>query len=128
VLVGRVVIGALHIMAVVQLRHPSIDGRRYDDRRLAEGKTPMEAMRALKRRLSDVVYWPRPRPEAAPAQRGRPGHRKREGRARKDTWGRLRNPARPARTPAPARGRRSNRWAKGAAGALTVVALLSHPA
>jgi len=47
---------ALHIMAVVQLRHPSTDGRRYYDRRVAEGKTPMEAMRALKRRLSDVVY------------------------------------------------------------------------
>jgi len=47
---------ALHIMAVVQLRHPSTDGRRYYDRRVAEGKTPMEAMRALKRRLSDVVF------------------------------------------------------------------------
>jgi transposase len=47
---------ALHIMAVVQLRHPGTDGRRYYDRRVAEGKTPMEAMRALKRRLSDVVY------------------------------------------------------------------------
>ena len=47
---------ALHIMAIVQLRHPSTDGRRYYDRRVAEGKTPMEAMRALKRRLSDVVY------------------------------------------------------------------------
>src|SRR5215203_3300303 len=47
---------ALHIMAVVQLRHDT-DGRRYYyDRRVAEGKTPMEAMRALKRRLSDVVY------------------------------------------------------------------------
>jgi hypothetical protein len=42
-------------MAIVQLRHDT-DGRRYYDRRLAEGKTPMEAMRALKRRLSDVVY------------------------------------------------------------------------
>jgi len=47
---------ALHIMAVVQLRHPSTDGRRYYDRRVSEGKTPMEPMRALKRRLSDVVY------------------------------------------------------------------------
>jgi transposase len=46
----------LHIMAVVQLRHRDTDGRRYYDRRVAEGKTPMEAMRALKRRLSDVVY------------------------------------------------------------------------
>jgi transposase len=31
-------------------------GRAYYLRRLAEGKTPMEAMRALKRRPSDVVY------------------------------------------------------------------------
>ena len=37
----------LHIMAVVQLRHPS-KGRAYYDRKVAAGKTPMEAMRALK--------------------------------------------------------------------------------
>jgi transposase len=42
-------------MAVVQLRHDT-EGRRYYRRKLAAGKTPMEAMRALKRRLSDVVY------------------------------------------------------------------------
>jgi transposase len=46
---------ALHIMAIVQLRHDT-EGRRYYRRRLAAGKTPMEALRALKRRLSDVVY------------------------------------------------------------------------
>jgi transposase len=45
----------LHIIAVVQLRHET-PGRAYYRRRLAEGKTPMEAMRSLKRRLSDVVY------------------------------------------------------------------------
>ena len=45
----------INIMAIVQLRHDT-DGRRYYDRRVAEGKTPMQAMRALKRRLSDVVY------------------------------------------------------------------------
>jgi transposase len=45
----------LHIMAVVQLRHPS-KGRGYYDRKVAAGKTPREAMRALKRRLSDVVF------------------------------------------------------------------------
>jgi transposase len=45
----------LHIMAVVQLRNPT-EGRAYYDRRVAAGKTPMEAMRALKRRLSDIVY------------------------------------------------------------------------
>jgi hypothetical protein len=42
-------------MAVVQLRRDT-EGRAYYQRKLAAGKTPMEAMRALKRRLSDVVY------------------------------------------------------------------------
>ena len=45
----------LHIMATVQLRNPGI-GRDYYDRRKAEGKSSMEAMRCLKRRLSDIVY------------------------------------------------------------------------
>jgi transposase len=45
----------LHIMATVQLRNPG-PGRDYYDRRKAEGKTSMEAMRALKRRLSNIVY------------------------------------------------------------------------
>ena len=45
----------LHIMATVQLRNHT-EGRAYFDRRKAEVKTSMEAMRALKRRLSDIVY------------------------------------------------------------------------
>jgi transposase len=45
----------VHIMATVQLRNPT-GGRAYFDRRIGEGKTSMEAMRALKRRLSDVIY------------------------------------------------------------------------
>jgi transposase len=45
----------LHIMAVVQLRNPT-EGRAYYDRKKAAGKTSMEAMRCVKRRLSDVVY------------------------------------------------------------------------
>ena len=45
----------LHIIAVVQLRNDT-EGRRYYRRKLAEGKTTMQATRALKRRLSDVVY------------------------------------------------------------------------
>ena len=93
---------ALHIMAVVQLRHPSTDGRRYYDRRVAEGKTPMEAMRALKRRLSDVVYRQLVNDQKQQKAARTTRTPKREGRARKDTWGRLRNPARPARTPTPA--------------------------
>ena len=45
----------LHIMAIVQIRHDT-DGRAYYRRKLAAGKTPMEALRCLKRRLSDVLY------------------------------------------------------------------------
>ena len=45
----------LHIMATVQLRNPT-EGRAYYDRKKAAGKTSMESMRCLKRRLSDVVY------------------------------------------------------------------------
>ena len=42
-------------MAVVQLRNPT-EGRAYYDRKVADGKSPNEAMRCLKRRLSDIVY------------------------------------------------------------------------
>ena len=45
----------LHIMATVQLRNPT-EGRAYYDRKKAAGKSSMEAMRCLKRRLSDIVY------------------------------------------------------------------------
>lgn len=47
---------ALHMAAVTQLRFPSSAGRRYYERKRLEGKTPKEALRCLKRRLSDVVY------------------------------------------------------------------------
>ena len=46
---------ALHIAAVSQLRYPG-EGRDYYDKKLAEGKTSKESIRALKRRISDVVY------------------------------------------------------------------------
>jgi len=45
----------LHMAAVSQLRYPS-QGRDYYEKKLAEGKTSKEAIRALKRRISDVVY------------------------------------------------------------------------
>ncbi len=45
----------LHIMAIVALRNDT-EGRRYYDRKVAAGKTNMEALRCLKRRLSDIVY------------------------------------------------------------------------
>ena len=43
-------------MATVQLRTRTTQGRAYYDRKVADGKTPNEAMRCLKRRLSDIVY------------------------------------------------------------------------
>lgn len=47
---------ALHMMAVTQIRYPGTPGRVYYERKRKEGKTPKEALRCLKRRLSDVVY------------------------------------------------------------------------
>jgi len=47
---------ALHMMAVTQIRNPATPGRRYYEHKRAEGKTPKEALRCLKRRLSDLVY------------------------------------------------------------------------
>jgi transposase len=47
---------ALHIAAITQIRNSHSPGRPYYDRKLAEGKTRREAVRALKRRLSDIVW------------------------------------------------------------------------
>ncbi len=46
---------AIHVIAISQLRHDTL-GRVFYDRKVAEGKTSKEAIRALKRRISDVVY------------------------------------------------------------------------
>jgi transposase len=45
----------IHIAAIVQIRHDT-EGRAYYRRKLAESKTPMEALRCLKRRISDAIY------------------------------------------------------------------------
>ena len=47
---------ALHMAVICQLRHPGSNGRVYFDRRLAEGKTTKEALRSLKRHVSNAVY------------------------------------------------------------------------
>lgn len=46
---------ALHVIAISQLRGETA-GRDYYDRRVAEGKTSKEAIRALKRQISNVAY------------------------------------------------------------------------
>ena len=45
----------IHIAAVTQLRLDTA-GRAYYRRKRAAGKKPMEAMRCLKRRISDAIY------------------------------------------------------------------------
>ena len=45
----------LYIAAVCQIRHDT-PGRAYYRRKLTEGKTTLEALRCLRRRLSNVVY------------------------------------------------------------------------
>jgi transposase len=63
----------LYIAAIVQIRHDT-PGRAYYRRKLAEGKTPKEALRCLRRRISDAAYRqlvadapaPQAEPEAGP--------------------------------------------------------------
>ena len=47
---------ALHMAAICQIRQTNSEGRIYFERRVAEGKTKKEAIRALKRHLSNAVY------------------------------------------------------------------------
>jgi len=47
---------AIHMAAVTQVSQRHSDGRAYYERNRAEGKTPKEALRSLKRRVSDAVF------------------------------------------------------------------------
>jgi transposase len=46
----------LHLAAICQIRQPHSEGRAYFDRKLAEGKTKKDAIRSLKRHVSNAVY------------------------------------------------------------------------
>ena len=80
----------IHIAAVTQLRLDT-DGRAYYRRKRAEGKKPLEAMRCLKRRISDAIYrsW-----SPTPSQSS-----SRQVRAREGNAGRHSHPARSTRHP-----------------------------
>ena len=71
---------------------PHSPGRAYYDRKIAEGKTTKEALRALKRRISDAVY-------RHARRRHRDRSRSRAQRAREGNQGTTLSPARPAHTP-----------------------------
>jgi transposase len=47
---------AIHMAAITQIRHQHSPGYAYYQRKLDEGKTKKEAIRALKRRISDALY------------------------------------------------------------------------
>jgi transposase len=47
---------AIHMAAMTQVRQPHSEGRAYYDKKLAEGKTHREALRSLKRQVSDAVF------------------------------------------------------------------------
>jgi transposase len=47
---------AIHMTAVTQLRHHHSPGRAFYDRKRTEGRTGRDALRKLKRRISDVIY------------------------------------------------------------------------
>jgi transposase len=47
---------AIHMAAVTQVRHAHSEGRAFFDRKIAESKTKREALRALKRQVSNAVY------------------------------------------------------------------------
>jgi transposase len=46
----------IHMAAVTQIAHKNSDGHAYYQRKLDEGKTPSEARRALKRKISNAIY------------------------------------------------------------------------
>ena len=81
---------AIHMAAVTQIRHRHSKGRAYYDKKLAEGKTPKEALRSLKRQVSNAIFACL----QADARRAAPAPGAREG-----SRGTTLSPARPARTP-----------------------------
>jgi transposase len=83
---------AIHMAAITWIRHKHSEGRAYYDKKAAEGKTHKEALRSLKRKISDAIFACL----LAGARRAgqRPARRAREGNR-----GTTLTPARPAHTP-----------------------------
>jgi transposase len=72
---------AIHMAAITQIRYAHSPGRAYFDRKLAQGKTGKEALRCLKRQISDAIYArllagaaPRGTPTQAEGPGGQPGN------------------------------------------------------
>jgi len=83
---------AIHMAAITQIRHKHSDGRACYDKKIAEGKTHKEALRSLKRRISDAIF------ARLLADARRAGQRP-AARAREGNRGTTLTPARPAHAP-----------------------------
>ena len=66
---------AIHMAAITQIRNRHSQGRACYDKKLAEGKTPEEALRALKRQVSNAIFacLQAGARRAAARAKGRPG-------------------------------------------------------
>src|SRR6266480_2483457 len=106
---------AIHMAAVTQIRYQHSPGRAYYDNKLAEGKTTKEALRCLKRQISDAIFAclqaDARRAAAARSPGGQPGHHSRSRAAGlhparrlfgQATPGPATHPTTPAGTDAPA--------------------------
>jgi transposase len=82
---------AIHMAAITQLRHKHSEGRAYYDKKVTEGKTHKEALRSLKRKISDAIFTrlQADARQAAAARTKGPG----------GNQGTTLTPARPAHTP-----------------------------
>ena len=93
----------IHIAAATQIRLDTT-GRAYYRRKIAAGKTRAEAMRCLKRRISDAIYG-----QLVADTRRQAGVRVR-ARVREGTAGRLFNPARSTGRPSAVVVTRARPW------------------
>ena len=66
---------AIHMAAITQISHKHSPGRAYYDKKIAEGRTHKDALRSLKRRISDTIYarLPGRRPPSRESQGKGPG-------------------------------------------------------
>ncbi len=73
---------AIHMAAITQIRNKHSEGRAYYDKKLAEGKTPKEALRSLKRQVSNAMFACRQAgARRAAARAGGPGGQQGNGSA-----------------------------------------------
>src|SRR5260221_7433283 len=105
------------MVAVTQIRYRHSPGRAYYEKKLAEAKTPKEALRALKRQVSDAIFacLQADARRAAAAAANRPGGQPGNHSATRAA-GRSARATPPRRAPGQCRARRGGRVIPGSPG------------